>query len=73
MLATLLTVPHFYHYEINKLVQLVWGSPRRTDLYPLLAAVLPYYPQETEAFANNGYTAALLEELLRVLEENRRE
>ncbi len=43
VLAALLTVPHFYHYEISKLVHLAWNHSRKTDLYPLLAAVLPYY------------------------------
>lgn len=45
ILATLLTVPHFYHYEIGKLVQLTWNSTRKSELYLLLAAVLPYYQQ----------------------------
>jgi hypothetical protein len=45
VLAALLTVPHFYHYEIGKLIQLVWSHSRKSDLYPLLAAVLPYYQQ----------------------------
>lgn len=43
VLAALLTVPHFYHYEIGKLVQLTWNNSRRSELYLLLAAVLPYY------------------------------
>jgi hypothetical protein len=47
VLAALLTVPHFYHYEISKFVHLVWSNSRRNELYPLLAAVLPYYQHET--------------------------
>lgn len=43
VLAALLTAPHFYHYEIGKLVQLTWNNSRRSELYLLLAAVLPYY------------------------------
>jgi hypothetical protein len=52
---------------------LVWSNAKRSELYPLLAAVLPYYQQQTEIFASNNYTIAILEELLRLMEENRKE
>jgi hypothetical protein len=45
----------------------------RSDNYHLLAAVLPYYQQEAELFASRGYTVAIIEELLQVMESNRRE
>ena len=73
ILTTLLTVPHFYHYEISKFVNLVWSSPVKSENYHLLAAVLPYYEQETELFASKGYTVAVFEELLQAMETNRKE
>lgn len=60
LLAALLTVPNFYHYEISKLIQLVWNDPKKSELYAILAAVLPYYQQEIEVFASSNYTITIL-------------
>lgn len=66
-------MPHLYHYEISRLVQVIWNNSKRSEFYAILAAVLPYYPQESEIFATNNYTNIVFDELVKVMEENRKE
>lgn len=43
IIVSLLSVPNLYHYDVSKLIELVWNRPKRGELYSILAAILPYY------------------------------
>lgn len=51
LITSILTVPNLYHYDIHKLIDLVWQKIERQRFYSILAGVLPSYPSQLSALA----------------------
>lgn len=67
-----MTVPNLYNYDISKFINFIWGKPHRHRFYPLLAAVLPYYPTQLDNCSTKKYVIEVVEELESILLDNQK-
>lgn len=63
LINSLLTVPNLYHYDLSKFISLIWSKTQRHRFYPLLAAILPYYPSQLDNCSTKKYVIEVVDEL----------